>query len=69
MSHRDPGTHAYVMARGIVGSKGDRPTIASPLLKQVYDLGTGACFADPELTLRTFPTRVVDGYVEVEVAA
>lgn len=67
--HRDPATSAYVIARGIVGSKGDRPTIASPLLKQVYDLGTGECLTDPTLSLRAYPTRVVDGYVEVEIAA
>ena len=67
--HRDPATQAYVMARGIVGSKGERPTIASPLLKQVYDLGTGECFTDPSLSLRAYPTRVVDGYVEVNIAA
>lgn len=67
--HRDPATSAYVIARGIVGSKGDRPTIASPLLKQVYDLGTGECLTDPTLSLRAYNTRVVDGYVEVEIAA
>jgi nitrite reductase (NADH) small subunit len=55
------------MARGIVGSKGDRPTIASPLHKQVYDLGTGECFTHPELVLSTYRTRVVCGFVEVEV--
>lgn len=69
VSHRDPVTGAFVMARGIVGSKGDRPTIASPLLKQVYDLGTGECFADPSLFLQTFRTRVVGGFIEVEVPA
>ena len=46
MDHHDPHTGAPVMARGIVGSRGDRPTIASPLHKQVYDLGTGECFSD-----------------------
>ena len=69
VSHRDPATGAFVMARGIVGSKGDRPTIASPMLKQVYDLGTGECFADPSLFLHTFRTRVVGGFIEVEVPA
>jgi len=65
--HRDPATQAYVMARGIVGSKGERPTIASPLLKQVYDLGTGECFTDPNLFLQTFRTRIVGGFVEIEL--
>ena len=67
VDHHDPHTGAPVMARGIVGSRGDRPTIASPLHKQVYDLGTGECFTDPNLFLQPFRTRVVGGFVEVEL--
>ncbi len=67
VDHRDPHTEANVMARGIVGSKGDRPTIASPLHKEVYDLGTGECFTNPTLVLNTYETRVVGGYIEVAV--
>ncbi|MDR6972065.1 nitrite reductase small subunit NirD [Leifsonia shinshuensis] len=67
VAHEDPDGGAPVMARGIVGSRGDRPTIASPLHKQVYDLGTGECFTDPALTLQTFRTRIVGGFIEIEV--
>lgn len=67
VDHRDPHTAAPVMARGIVGSRGERPTIASPLYKQVYDLGTGECFTDPNLFLQTFRTRIVGGFVEIEL--
>jgi nitrite reductase (NADH) small subunit len=69
VSNRDPATGAYVMSRGIVGSKGDRHTIASPLHKQVYDLETGECFGFPEYSLRTFPLRVTDGAVQVMLNA
>lgn len=67
VSHRDPATNANVIARGIVGSRGDRPTVASPLLKHVYDLGTGECLTHAGLALDTYRTRVVDGVIEVEV--
>ena len=67
VAHEDPDGGAPVMARGIVGSRGDRPTIASPLHKQVYDLGTGECFTDPALSLRTFRTRIVGGFIEIEL--
>lgn len=67
--NRDPHTGSPVMARGIVGSKGERATIASPLLKQIYDLETGECFGDPGLFLRPFRTRIRDGVIEVEVPA
>lgn len=69
VAHRDPDTASNVMARGIVGSKGDRPTLSSPLHKQVYDLGTGECLSDPGLFLQTFRTRIVGGFIEVEVPA
>lgn len=67
VDHHDPHTGAPVMARGIVGSRGDRPTIASPLHKEVYDLGTGECFTDPSLALHTYRTRIVGGMIEVEL--
>jgi nitrite reductase (NADH) small subunit len=65
VSQQDPATLSNVMARGITGSRGSRPTIASPLHKEVYDLETGECFTNPELRLATYSTRLVDGYLEV----
>lgn len=67
VSQEDPATGAHVMARGIIGSRGDRPTIASPLHKEVYDLVTGECFGNAELNLPTFNTRIVDSHIEVEL--
>jgi len=67
VSNQDPVTGAFVMSRGIVGSKAGRPTLASPLHKQVYDLATGECVSAPDLSLSTYPVRVVDGIVQVEV--
>jgi nitrite reductase (NADH) small subunit len=67
VAHEDPATGAHVMARGILGSRGERPTIASPLHKEVYDLETGECFSTPGLSIATFTTRIVDGFVEIEL--
>lgn len=67
VAQEDPATGAHVMARGILGSKGSRLTIASPLHKEVYDLETGECFSAPGFVLPTFPTRLTDGWVEVEL--
>lgn len=68
-AHQDPATGSCVMARGILGSKGWRRTIASPLHKQVYDLGTGECYTDPALALPVFPVRIEDGMVTVGLPA
>ncbi|MCU1511323.1 MAG: nitrite reductase small subunit [Arthrobacter sp.] len=67
VAQEDPATGAHVMARGITGSRGARPTLASPLHKEVYDLETGECLATPGLRLETFSTRIVAGYIEVEL--
>jgi len=65
VDHLDPYCRAHVMARGIVGSSGDRITVASPMHKQVFDLATGECLSEAGPGLRTWPARVVDGWVQV----
>ena len=65
VDHRDPFSGAHVIARGIVGSRGTVPTVASPMFKQVFDLVTGACLDDPAVTLRVFGVDVRDGVVHV----
>ncbi|GIH04328.1 nitrite reductase small subunit [Rhizocola hellebori] len=68
IDNRDPLAGAQVMSRGIVGSRGDAPTIASPLHKQVYDLRTGECLDVPGVSLPTYPVRCNGGLVEVAVS-
>lgn len=65
VDHRDPFSRANVMARGLVGSRGGVPTIASPMHKQSFDLRTGRCLDEPEVFLEVWPTRVADGWVEI----
>jgi nitrite reductase (NADH) small subunit len=67
VGNEDPHTGAFVMARGIVGSRGEAPTLASPLHKEVYDLRTGAGLSHPQYALAVYPSRVVDGFIEVEL--
>ena len=68
LSNYDPFSQAFVIARGIVGDRGGRPKIASPIFKQTFDLQTGACFDDPLVKLPVYPVRLRDGRVEVGIA-
>jgi nitrite reductase (NADH) small subunit len=68
IGNQDPFTGAFVLSRGIVGTRGDIPTVASPLHKQVFDLRTGTCPDDGTACVPVFPVRQRDGQVEVEVA-
>ncbi len=65
LSNLDPFSQANVLSRGIVGSRGDRLKVASPVYKQSFDLGTGVCLDDETVSVPTFATRVVDGRVQV----
>jgi nitrite reductase (NADH) small subunit len=67
LDNRDPVSGANVLSRGIVGSRGDVPTVASPMYKQAFDLRDGSCLDDPAVRVPTYPTRVVGGSVEVSV--
>lgn len=63
VDNRDPFSGAHVMSRGILGSRGDVPTVASPMYKQVFDLRDGRCLDEstaPDGTpavLRVWPVR------------
>ena len=65
ISNRDPFSGAFVLSRGIVGSRGDVPKVASPMYKQSFDLRTGVCLEDPTVAVETFEARVREGRVEV----
>jgi nitrite reductase (NADH) small subunit len=65
IGNRDPFTGAHVLSRGIVGSRGEIPTLASPLLKQVFDLRTGACLDDGTVAVPSYAARAAAGRVEI----
>jgi nitrite reductase (NADH) small subunit len=65
LSNLDPFSHANVLSRGIVGSRGEHLKVASPIYKQSFDLRTGECLDDPAVSVPTFSARVVDGQVQV----
>lgn len=67
IGNRDPYTAAQVLSRGIVGNRGEVPTVASPLHKQVFDLRTGVCLDDGSVTVAVYPVRTRNGTVEVMV--
>lgn len=67
LSNHDPFSRANVLSRGIVGSRGERLKVSSPVYKQSFDLATGACLDDPLVRVATYPVRVVGDRVEVGV--
>lgn len=72
VGQRDPFSGAFVLSRGIVGTRrrGDVviPVLQSPLFKQAFDLRTGRCLDDPTVTIPVFGVRGRDGIVEVSLS-
>src|SRR5829696_2263259 len=66
LSNYDPVGRAFVLSRGIVGTRGGLPTVASPLYKHVFDLRTGQCLDDPSVAVPVVAVRCTDDVVEVE---
>lgn len=54
LDHYDPFSHAYVIARGIVGDVKGSPVVASPIYKQHFRLEDGQCLEDDSVKLRTW---------------
>lgn len=75
LSNHDPFAKASVLARGIVGTRGDVPFVASPIHRHGFDLRTGRCLDDDHVSVAVHGVRVVDGVVlvghrgQVEVAS
>ncbi|TDE56429.1 nitrite reductase small subunit NirD [Nonomuraea mesophila] len=75
LANRDPFSGAYVLSRGIVGTRKGEPTVSSPLHKQVFSLVSGRCLdespgvgaVEAAVTVPVYPVRVARGRVEVSV--
>ncbi|MEN8650557.1 nitrite reductase small subunit NirD [Streptomyces sp. 21So2-11] len=58
IDNRDPFSGAYVLSRGLLGTSDGSPFVASPLLKQRFDLTTGRCLDDDSVSVGTFRVRL-----------
>ncbi len=61
----DPFSGANVLARGLIGSKADKPVIISPMYRHSFDLQSGVCIEDDTVSIGIHSVRVRDGQVEI----
>ncbi|CAL9607060.1 nitrite reductase small subunit NirD [Streptomyces iakyrus] len=57
IDNRDPFTGAAVLSRGLTGTHQGRPFVASPLLKQRFDLASGQCLDDEAVRVTAYKVR------------
>ncbi|MEY2933555.1 MAG: Nitrite reductase [Pseudomonadota bacterium] len=62
-----PHMQDMVLARGLIGDQQGVPKVACPLHKKTFSLQDGHCLGDDEYKILTFPVKVVDGWVYVEL--
>lgn len=65
LGNHDPFARASVIARGIVGTRGDVPFVASPAHKHAFDLRSGQCLDDAHVSVPAYDVKVVRGVVLV----
>ena len=62
----DPFSGAAVLSRGIVGDRGGRATVQSPILKQAFALDDGSCLDDAGVSVPVYQVRVTAaGHIQV----
>ncbi|MET7486273.1 nitrite reductase small subunit NirD [Streptomyces sp. NPDC005538] len=57
IDNRDPFGGAAVLSRGLTGTHQGRPFVASPLLKQRFDLVSGECLDDGSVRVAAYEVR------------
>ncbi|GGA76222.1 nitrite reductase small subunit [Neiella marina] len=65
ISNTDPFFQSNVLSRGLICQHQGELWVASPLKKQRFNLSTGVCMENPEFSVKSYQTRVVDGLVEI----
>ncbi|CAA0297619.1 nitrite reductase, NAD(P)H-binding, small subunit [Alteromonas infernus] len=58
ISNYDPIGKANVLYRGLLGSIGGAPVVASPLYKEHYFLESGLCKEHDDILVTTYPVKV-----------
>jgi len=65
IGNHDPFSRVTTLGRGIVGTRGGVPFVASTAARQAFDLRTGRCLGDASVSVPAYAVRVVDGVVHV----
>jgi len=62
-----PHKKQMALSRGMIGSCHDEPKVACPFHKKTFSLSTGECLSGDECAIRTYPVKVENGFVYIEI--
>ena len=60
-----PFSKSNTLSRGLTGSITDKVVVASPLYKQHFELSTGLCLEDNDVSVKTYPVRLNGSTVQL----
>jgi nitrite reductase (NADH) small subunit len=63
-----PHRRQMALSRGLIGAQGDEPKIACPFHKKTFSLASGECLSGDECSIKTYPVKVENGKVYINVA-
>ncbi len=67
VNNYDPFGNANVLSRGLIGDLNNVPMVSSPLYKQHFNLLTGECLEDENVSIEAYAVRMENGRVEVSI--
>ncbi len=67
INNYDPFGNANVLSRGLIGDINGIAMVASPLYKQHFNLLTGVCLEDENVSVEAYAVRIENGRVEVSI--
>ena len=65
IGNHDPFHRSAALGRGIVGTRGQVPFVASTGGRRAFDLRDGRCLDDASVSVPAYAVRVVEGVVQV----
>ena len=62
-----PHKQQMALSRGMIGTQQNEPKVACPFHKKTFSLATGQCLSGDECAIKTYPVKVEDGTVFIQV--
>ena len=62
-----PHRRQMALSRGMIGTQAEEPKVACPFHKKTFSLRTGECLSGDECVIKTYPVRVENGKVFIEI--
>src|SRR5918993_4713681 len=62
-----PHKKQMALSRGMTGSRGDEHKVACPFHKKTFSLVTGQCLSGDECSIQTYPVKIENGLVYIDV--